>query len=426
MKVKSIKGMEDLYDLQSLQVWRLIENKAAGVFGSAGFQEIRTPIVESADLFERSVGESTDIVSKEMYTLLDRNGQRLALRPEGTASVVRAFIEHFTSHQILEGRFYYCGPMFRYERPQKGRYRQFHQIGAEWFGVDHPLADAEMIFLVDRLLRDLKLPGLLLRLNSLGSRECRQRYREELQKFLQGIESRFSEEFRERVKKNPLRCLDSKDPEVIEALEQAPSIQDSLSAESREHFSQVCRALENRGVPFRVDPRMVRGLDYYEKTVFEFSGSGLGAQNAIAGGGRYNDLVEDLGGPSVPAVGFALGMERVVDILPREQHGFDSDFKIYLVPLDEESEFLLFDRLAQLHSREWVVQMDLAGGSLKAKMRRASRWGADCAVLCGQQERERGIVILKNMRTGHQEEVPIELLLSKLVEKLPTKHFSLY
>lgn len=421
-KITGIKGMEDLHEPRELSAWQLVELSARKIFESAGFQEIRTPIVESADLFERSVGESTEIVQKEMYTLRDRNDKKLALRPEGTASIVRAFIEHYTSHNVNEARFYYMGPMFRYERPQKGRYRQFYQIGAEIFGTDHPLADAEMITLVNELFSKLKLDDIELQLNSLGSRECRNKYTVALKEFIASMKKDLDPEVLERVEKNPLRILDSKDPDVLQALEEAPSILDYLSSETQAHFEQVQSALQEAKVNFTVNPRMVRGLDYYEHTVFEFISGGLGAQNAVAGGGRYNDLVGDLGGPKIPATGFALGMERLVSILPFEKLAPEKALRIYLVGLDETANRELFSQMKELREVV-VVELDLGGSSLKGKMKRAARWGADFTVISGEEERGKGILIFRNMKDSSQEEIPADDLFSKILSKLPTQHF---
>lgn len=422
-KITGIKGMEDLYQAEDVRLWQKVEEKARKTFEPAGFQEIRTPIVEDAALFERSVGEATDIVEKEMYILYDRNEKRLALRPEGTASIVRSFIEHFTSHNISEGRFYYLGPMYRYERPQKGRLRQFYQIGAEVFGTDHPLADAEMIALVVQLFKELGLKKYELQLNSLGSRECRIKYREALKKFLTKVCGAWDKEVQERVQRNPLRVLDSKDEAVQKALEQAPNILDFLSSESKSHFEEVQRALQQIGISFTVNPRTVRGLDYYEKTVFEFISEELGAQNTVAAGGRYNDLVKDLGGPPVPGVGFALGMERLTSLLPRESITGSALPRVYLIGLDEQADQDLFTQLEGIREAGAQVQMDFGGSSLKSKMRRASKWDAQWVVLAGHEERSRGVIVVRNMEAGNQEEIPPDELISHLLSKFPTQTF---
>lgn len=422
-KYKAIKGMDDLHQPELIHLWRTVEARARDVFSRAGFQEIRTPVVEEAGLFERSVGETTEIVEKEMYTLVDRNGTRLALRPEGTASVVRAFIEHFTDHQITEGRFLYMGPMFRYERPQKGRFRQFHQIGAEIFGLDHPFVDAELIGLVDQLFHELHLDKLRLQINSLGSRECRAQYVKALKDYLNKIQGELDEEVKGKIQRNPLRILDSKDEKVLELLQEAPRILDFLSKESREHFEKVQEGLAQMHIPFEINPKMVRGLDYYEKTVFEFISSELGAQNAVAGGGRYNDLVADLGGPAVPGVGFALGMERLISLLPQEKLVAEELPRVYCIALDEASVRDLFSQLKDLRESGLMVQIDLGEGSMKSKMRKAAKWNAQHVVISGEEERKKGVVVIRNMKDSSQEEVPAEELFTALLSKMDTRHF---
>ncbi|MCB1214690.1 MAG: histidine--tRNA ligase [Deltaproteobacteria bacterium] len=403
-KLQSLRGMEDLYEELQVRLWQEVESKAAVIFEKAGFTEIRTPILELKELFARGVGETSDIVSKEMYELEDRKGQKLALRPEGTASVVRAFIQHYTSHQIQEGRFYYKGPMFRYERPQAGRLRQFHQIGAELFGSNHPMADVEMISLLEKLLRSLHLKEISLQINSLGLPEERQAYREALQGFLKKIEDLFSEDFKERVQKNPLRVLDSKDPKVQEALKEAPKLEFFLSEESRVHFKQVQEFLDLLKIDYQINPYLVRGLDYYDQTVFEFLSGDLGAQNAVAGGGRYNHLVASFGGPSVPAVGFALGMERLVSLLDTSLLKTQAK-RVYFIALDLESTKLLLPKLEELRQDAVIAQIDLSEGSLKAKLKRAHRWEADLVIILGEGERQKQSFLVKDMASGEQFEL---------------------
>jgi histidyl-tRNA synthetase len=407
-KINSIRGMEDLFDPEEVKKWHWVEHKAREIFQTAGFQEIRTPILEEATLFERSVGDTTEIVEKEMYTLLDRNGKKLAMRPEGTASVVRAFVEHFTSHQIQEGRFYYFGPMFRYERPQKGRLRQLHQVGVEVFGVDHPWVDAEVIGLIHQYFFEVGIEHLTLSINSLGTRECRERYLKALSQFLSTLQDALCDECQKRMDRNPLRVLDCKKEGCIEATAKAPQIFDFLSDESKNHFLQLQEGLKSLNIPYQINHRLVRGLDYYEKTVFEFLSGELGAQNSVAGGGRYNDLVKDLGGPQVPAIGFAVGIERLISILHHEKIPFQTKTRVYLVGLDEDSTQELFKFLKPLRASGLVVEQDFAPGSLKSKMRRADRWKAEYVAICGEEERKRGVVILRNMKNQSQEEVLLQ------------------
>ena len=413
-KIQGVRGMEDLFDAKTVKIWQWIEMKARALFESAAFQEIRTPMVENADLFERSVGETTEIVEKEMYILHDRNGQRLALRPEGTASVVRAFIEHFTDRQQNEGRFYYMGPMFRYERPQKGRLRQFHQIGTEIFGPDHPLLDAEMIALAHRFFQELGLSNITLQLNSLGSPECRQRYLQALREFLQKIALKLCVDCQRRMERNPLRVLDCKVSTCIEATAGAPALPDFLSEESRQHFNTVQQALSALQVSFQLNPRLVRGLDYYEKTVFEFVSGDLGAQNTVAAGGRYNRLVAELGGPAISAVGFALGMERLLLLLQGKEIPLSISPRVYLLGLDAQSDLELLSKLQVLRERGCVAELDFGGSSLKSKMRRALRWQAKWVLIYGEEERKKGVFVLKNMDEARQEELAWEGVLEKL------------
>lgn len=419
-KITGVKGMEDLHGKEEAKTWQRIEQQARSLFETAGFQEIRTPVVEDAALFERGVGAETEIVEKEMYTLLDRNGHRLALRPEGTASVVRAFIEHYTDHQRTEGRFYYLGPMFRYERPQKGRLRQFHQIGAEIFGADHPLVDAELIALAAQLLKDAGAADCELHLNSLGSGACRENYMQSLVNYLQSVAELLCDDCRRRIIRNPLRALDCKKPSCIQATQNAPLIADSWSEESRKHFERVQSGLKDLDVPFVISPRLVRGLDYYERTVFEFTSKSLGAQNAVAAGGRYNNLVEDLGGPSVPGVGFALGMERLVALLPAEAKGSFGRPRVYLIGLGEAQEAELFRQLKGLREVGVVAEMDYGEGALKHKLKRADRWGAQWVILFGEDEAKKGVVVVRSMSDGSQEEIPFAELFMRIFSKLPT------
>ncbi|HCU24881.1 MAG TPA: histidine--tRNA ligase [Deltaproteobacteria bacterium] len=424
-KFSGVKGMEDHFDPEQVANWRKIESTARRLFSRAGFQEIATPILEDAALFERSVGSSTEIVEKEMYTLLDRNGKKLAMRPEGTAPVVRAFIEHFTSHQVVEGRFLYLGPMFRYEKPQQGRLRQFHQIGAEVFGSDHPLLDAELIGLIHQLFQELGLTGLRLVLNSLGSRESREKYRTALAKFLDGIQDKLCDDCRRRMLRNPLRALDCKKEACIAATADAPLLGDYLSPESAADFAAVQAGLKAQGVPFTLQSRLVRGLDYYEKTVFEFTSEALGAQNAVAAGGRYNDLVHDLGGPAVPGIGFALGMERLAALLPKsEQSGAELKTpRVYLIGLGAAAERELFKHLKTLREAGATVEMDFGGGALKSKMRRADRRQADFTVIIGEDELSKRVAVLRDMKAESQEETPVEELVNRLLARFPTLNY---
>lgn len=315
--IKAIKGVKDLLPEETPR-WRLIEETARRWALRYGFQEIRVPIFETTTLFARSIGATTDIVEKEMYTFPDRDGSSLTLRPEGTAGAVRAFIEHNRAADPRPQKFCYLGPMFRHERPQAGRLRQFHQFGVESFGMSDPRADVEVLSLLWRMLSDLSLPGLTLELNNLGSAEDRARYKPTLVTYLKGVEAQLCSNCRRRIDANPLRVLDCKVPECRTATDGAPRLVDALSPEARAHFDRVTSGLQALGIPFHLNHRLVRGLDYYCLTAFEVTCSHLGAQNAVGAGGRYDGLVEQLGGPAVPAVGFAVGLERIALMLPEE------------------------------------------------------------------------------------------------------------
>ena len=316
-RVRGVKGTRVLLPPDST-VWAAVESVARRVFAGYGFGEIRTPIMEHTELFVRSVGESTDIVGKEMYSFADRKGRRLSLRPEGTAPVVRAFVDQGMAAGALPQRLYYIGPFFRYERPQRGRYRQFHQIGAEILGDAGPLSDAELISMLMRFLEELGHRGLDVLINTVGDAASRGAYRDALLAYLQPARDSLSAESQRRLESNPLRILDSKSSHDREVLEGAPRLEDHLSEDSRRHFDSVMAALDSRGIATTLAPRLVRGLDYYTRTVFEIVSTELGAQDAIVGGGRYDDLVGELGGPSLPAIGFAIGEDRLVDTLPDE------------------------------------------------------------------------------------------------------------
>ena len=397
--IQAIRGMNDILP-DATPRWRLLERVAAEVLQGCGYREIRLPVVERTELFERSIGEVTDIVEKEMYTFEDRNGDRLSLRPEGTAGCVRAGVENgllFNQQQ----RLWYLGPMFRHERPQKGRYRQFHQIGAEAFGMDGPEVEAELILSGWRIWQALGIgDGIRLELNTLGMPDDRRRYRQDLVRFLQRYEGELDADARRRLETNPLRILDSKNPEVQALLGKAPVLNDYLSAESREHFARLRSMLDDCGVSYTVNPRLVRGLDYYTRTVFEWITDRLGAQDAVCSGGRYDGLVEQLGGKPTPAVGFALGIERVIALCEQAGVVGDNDAPDVYFAVVSEAALILAMRLAeQLRDRGIKVLLS-ATGALKAQLRRADRSGARIACLMGDDEAAAGRVELKPLRSG--------------------------
>jgi len=411
--IKGIKGVKDILPEETPR-WRLIEDAARRWALSYGYQEIRIPIFELTALFARSIGSATDIVEKEMYTFPDRDGTSLTLRPEGTAGTVRAFIEHNRAADPLPQKYFYIGPMFRHERPQAGRLRQFHQFGVEFFGTADPRADIEVIALLWRLLSDLVLPDLTLEINSLGSSGDRAAYKPILLSFLSQQESRLCANCRRRMETNPLRVLDCKVPDCRAATESAPRLTDHLSPEARTHFDQVLAGLIAIGIPYRLNPRLVRGLDYYCLTSFEITSRHLGAQNAVGAGGRYDGLVETLGGPSIPAVGFAVGLERVSLMLPEASSSSLNDCLYYVAAFGEKGTKLGFLLLDELRRVGLSAQCDYRATTLKAHLRQADRLKCRYAILLGDDEAARGSVILRNLGSKAQEELPLVGLTSLL------------
>ena len=411
--IKGVKGVKDILPEETPR-WRLIEDAARRWALSYGYREIRIPIFELTALFARSIGSATDIVEKEMYTFPDRDGTSLTLRPEGTAGTVRAFIEHNRVADPLPQKYFYIGPMFRHERPQAGRLRQFHQFGVEFFGTADPRADIEVIALLWRLLTDLVLPDLTLEINSLGSSGDRAAYKPILLSFLSQQKSRLCANCRRRMETNPLRVLDCKVPDCRAATESAPKMTDHLSPEARTHFDQVLTGLIAIGIPYRLNPRLVRGLDYYCLTSFEITSSHLGAQNAVGAGGRYDGLVETLGGPSVPAVGFAVGLERVSLMLPEASSSSLNDCLYYVAAFGEEGTKRGLVVLDELRRVGLSAQCDYRATTLKAHLRQADRLKCHYAILLGDDEVARGSVILRNLESKAQEELPLVGLTSLL------------
>ena len=411
--IKGIKGVKDILPEETPQ-WRFIEDAARRWALCYGYQEIRIPIFELTALFARSIGAATDIVEKEMYTFPDRDGTSLSLRPEGTAGTVRAFIEHNRAADPLPQKYFYIGPMFRHERPQAGRLRQFHQFGVEFFGTSDPRADIEVIALLWRLLLDLALPNLTLEINSLGSSGDRAAYKPILLAFLRHQESRLCANCRRRMDRNPLRVLDCKVPDCRAATELAPKLTDHLSPDARVHFDQVLAGLMAIGIPYQLNPRLVRGLDYYCLTSFEITSTHLGAQNAVGAGGRYDGLVKTLGGPSVPAVGFAVGLERVSLMLPEPSLSSLNECLYYVAAFGEEGIKLGFVLLDELRGVGISAQCDYRATTLKGHLRQADRSKCRYAILLGDDEAARGSVILRNLESKAQEELPLVGLTSLL------------
>ena len=411
--IKGIKGVKDILPEETPQ-WRFIEDAARRWALCYGYQEIRIPIFELTALFARSIGAATDIVEKEMYTFPDRDGTSLSLRPEGTAGTVRAFIEHNRAADPLPQKYFYIGPMFRHERPQAGRLRQFHQFGVEFFGTSDPRADIEVIALLWRLLSDLALPNLTLEINSLGSSGDRTAYKPILLAFLRHQESRLCANCRRRMDRNPLRVLDCKVPDCRAATELAPKLTDHLSPDAHAHFDQVLAGLLAIGIPYRLNPRLVRGLDYYCLTSFEITSTHLGAQNAVGAGGRYDGLVKTLGGPSVPAIGFAVGLERVSLMLPEASFSSLNECLYYVAAFGEEGIKLGFVLLDELRGVGISAQCDYRATTLKGHLRQADRSKCRYAILLGDDEAARGSVILRNLESKAQEELPLVGLTSLL------------
>jgi histidyl-tRNA synthetase len=387
------------------KLWQWTEARLRNVVASYGYEEIRTPIVESTELFKRSIGEVTDIVEKEMYTFDDRNGDSLTLRPEGTASCVRAGNQHGLLYNQQQ-RLWYMGPMFRHERPQKGRYRQFHQFGVEVFGLDGPDIDAEVILLSARLWKEFGLSGAVkLQLNSLGSPEARQRYQDVLITFLRAHYNELDDDSRRRLETNPLRVLDSKNPAVQAIVENAPLLIDHLDQESAQHFSQLCERLTQLGIEFDVNPRLVRGLDYYNRTVFEWVTDQLGAQGTVLAGGRYDGLVAQLGGKATPAVGFAMGLERLILLIETLQTANvkASSVDVYVAPLSAEQQVYAMQLAEKIRIDMPLVrvQCHCGGGNLKKQMKRADKMGAAVTLIIGESEVTQQQVAIKPMQTDN-------------------------
>ena len=419
--IQSIRGMHDVLPDRT-PLWQFLEQRIAAVLARYGYREIRMPILEVTELFKRSIGEVTDIVEKEMYTFDDRNGDSLTLRPEGTAGCVRAAMQHGLLHNQTQ-RLWYQGPMFRHERPQKGRYRQFHQIGVETFGMSGPDIDAELILVTARIWQALGIDGLELQLNTLGTAQERAAYRDELVAYFQAHADVLDADSRRRLDSNPLRILDSKNPGMREMLDAAPTLTAHLGDESRRHLDFVCKTLEQAGVPYVRNPRLVRGLDYYSRTVFEWVTDRLGAQGTVCAGGRYDALVEQLGGKPVPAVGFAMGLERLVAVLEELNPDAVGDaVDLYLVLMGEAAsrEGLVLAEQVRDALPDLQLVTHCGGGGMKAQFKRADRSGARYAMVLGDSELASETVVLKPLRADEpQTIVPREDLITVLTQRLP-------
>ncbi|WP_439235108.1 histidine--tRNA ligase [Lonepinella koalarum] len=417
--IQAIRGMNDNSPTDT-PLWQWVENKVRQVLASYGYSEVRMPIVESTPLFARAIGEVTDVVSKEMYTFWD-NDEQLTLRPEGTAGCVRAAIEHGWIYNN-EQRLWYIGPMFRHERPQKGRYRQFHQAGVEIFGIANPEIDAELILLTARLWKELGIDQYVtLQLNSIGSLEARQNYRSALVDFLQNHVDLMSDEEKDRLEKNPLRILDTKNQALQEVLNNAPKLLDYLDDESREHFAQLCTLLDEMGIQYEINPKLVRGLDYYNKTVFEWVTTALGAQGTVCGGGRYDGLVEQLGGHATPSVGFAMGLERLVLLVQEVNKSIPVQraVDIYLVFAGDGTTLAAFKIAEKLRSElpHLRIMTHCSGGKFQKQFKRADKVGAKLAIVIGESEIQSNQVMVKDLLGNtEQQAVAIDELVAYLTQ----------
>jgi histidyl-tRNA synthetase len=405
--IGSVKGTRDLLPPDT-RVFARVEAVARETFALYGYDEIRTPHLELTDLFVRSVGESSDIVHKEMYSFETRGGQKVTLRPENTAGVARAFIEHGMAQSGFARKLYYLGAQFRYERPQEGRYREFRQIGAEALGPADPATDAELLLMLFDFLSRLGFTGLTVALNSVGNEACRPAYVDALRAYLAPHVERLGEDDKRRLAQNPLRVLDTKDPALAELIEGAPRMIDVLDEDSRRHHEELLSYLDAAGMPYRIEPRLVRGLDYYTRTVFEVTAGGLGAQDALLGGGRYDRLVSDLGGPKVPGIGFAIGEDRLVKAVPEtfRREVIESVNTVALVAIDASDRGDALTLATELRRAGIAVDVDPSGRGPGAGLKSAEKRGATFAVLLGGRERETGNVVVKELATRTQASVP--------------------
>lgn len=418
VKIQKPRGTMDIFPSEAL-LWQKIESKAREIAIRFGFGEIRTPTFEELTLFKRGVGEVTDVVQKEMYTFEDREGRVFALRPEGTASVVRSIIENGKCSDAMPLKYYYLINCFRYEKPQAGRSREFFQFGTEMFGTKDASADATIIALASTLISELGIKGVKLHVNSIGCPSCRPKYREALVEYFKSHESKLCDTCKERLKTNPLRVLDCKSPVCSEIAKDAPCTVDYLCEECDNHFSELKGYLEAQGIEFEIDTRIVRGLDYYTKTVFEFICDGIGAQSTICGGGRYDGLMEQLGGPSLPGIGFGMGLTRI--ILAMQASGADAVSEpkplLYIAPMGTEARKKALEIVSKLRSKGIYAECDICARSLKAQMKYADKIGAEYTLILGDSELETGKAQLKCMAQSTQEEIEIDNIIDIMERK---------
>jgi len=417
MSIKAIRGFKDVLP-DEIGWWQKVEGIASGILDGFGYKELRVPIVERTELFARSIGEDTDIVEKEMFSFSDRHGDSLTLRPEVTAGAARALIEHNLAADGRPVKFYSVGPNFRYERPQKGRQRQFYQLNVEVYNVAHPYVDAELILLWTRILAGVGLQDIQMHVNSLGCAACRPAYNQKLKDFLKDRLENLCEDCQRRYDTNPLRVLDCKSKTCAETVTEAPLMLDELCPECAEHFELVQKALTSANVSYVVTPRLVRGLDYYTRTVFEAQTGKLGAQNAVGGGGRYDNLVKNLGGPDIPAIGFAMGLERLIMLLSEDQELDSPGPDLFMASLDDAARELAFTFANAIRAQGFRVEMEYTPASLKSRMKRAGKLKADWVFILGPDEISRGQGILRNMGAGTQEDVPLDEAVTKIINRM--------
>jgi len=413
--IKVPKGTQDILP-EDISKWYYVENIIKETLNKHGYKEIRTPLFEYTDLFVRGIGESTDIVTKEMFTFPDRKGRSLTLRPEGTAPVVRAYLENSMGRTSKVIKLFYLGPMFRCEKPQAGRFRQFNQFGIEIIGTKSPAADAEVIITVLDVYKKLGLRNLEILINSVGCKKCRAGYVQKLKKYLKNKKDFLCSECKERYDKNPLRVLDCKKDSCRRTIEEAPLITENLCQECESHFAQVKTYLDDQKIIFHENPRLVRGLDYYTKTAFEIISGELGAQNAIGGGGRYDDLVEELGGKSTPAVGFAAGIERMIITINQQKVEWPAEkgLDVFVAKVDEKNKDTAFRLLQKMRNAGLSADMDYSEGSLKSQMRIANKIGVKFTIIVGEEELSKNMVILRNMQTKEQKGIKIDSIIDEL------------
>jgi histidyl-tRNA synthetase len=415
MKFNAPRGTNDILPPDTLK-WQYIEKKTHEIFSNYNYQEIRTPIFEYTELFQRGIGEVTDIVEKEMYTFEDKGGRSITLRPEGTASVIRSFLENKIYGQAQPTKYYYIGPMFRYERPQSGRFRQFHQLGVEAIASNDPALDAEIISLGMRLLQDFGLNDLELHLNSVGCGECRPTYVDKLKKYLNENKEQLCDNCKSRIDRNPLRVLDCKNDSCQSVIKDAPKITDNLCESCADHFNDVQEYLDILNLDYIINPLLVRGLDYYTNTAFEIKDNALGAQDTVFGGGRYNGLAEEIGSRDLPGIGFALGIERLLLSLEAKdiELPVESGVDLYITVIGEQAKKESFKLLDQLRNKGFRTEIDYLGRSVGSQMKSADRMNAEYTIIIGENELNNNSATIRNMKSGDEKEIQLSNLLEEM------------